>query len=150
MCDEQLAARLASELLPHAQTANSGSRKLAHSAPLAAEGHPLLSELARVLLPHVTAFGALLLGEELGWQLKEMWLNVLETGGRQGLHNHANSFVSGIVYLTRSDPRSNTVFVRAPGGSDFVFHNMNARVKLGAYNADKWIAPDVVPELPAA
>ena len=45
-------------------------------------------------------FGALLFGERLGWSLKEMWVNVLDTGGRQAMHNHANSFISGVVYLT--------------------------------------------------
>ena len=39
-------------------------------------------------------------GERLGWSLKEMWVNVLDTGGRQAMHNHANSFISGVVYLT--------------------------------------------------
>jgi uncharacterized protein (TIGR02466 family) len=145
VCGELMAARLAEELLPRVVVANSSSSKLAHSAPLAADEDPVLAELAQLLLPHVSAFGALLLGEALDWHIKEMWLNVLEPGGRQGLHNHANSFVSGVIYLTRCHPSTNTVFVRAPGGSDFVFQNANARVKLGPYNADKWVAPDPQP-----
>ena len=35
-----------------------------------------------------------------------MWVNVLDTGGRQAMHNHANSFVSGVVYLTPTHPDS--------------------------------------------
>jgi len=33
-------------------------------------------------------------GEKLRWTVKEMWTNMLETGGSQTLHSHANSFVS--------------------------------------------------------
>ena len=50
-------------------------------------------------------------GERLGWSLKEMWVNVLDTGGRQAMHNHANSFISGVVYLTPTHPDARTVFL---------------------------------------
>ncbi len=30
-------------------------------------------------------------GERLRWGIKEMWTNVLDTGGSQPMHNHANS-----------------------------------------------------------
>jgi hypothetical protein len=69
-------------------------------------------------------------------------VNVLETGGRQALHNHAKSFISGVLYLTDSDPSVSTLFVKAVGSGEFVFNNSNARAKLGPYNAGKWIAPD--------
>jgi hypothetical protein len=50
-----------------------------------------------------------------------MWVNVLDTGGRQAMHNHANSFVSGVVYLTPTHPDARTVFMKSPGGTDFAF-----------------------------
>ena len=56
-----------------------------------------------------------------------MWVNVLDTGGRQAMHNHANSFVSGVVYLTPTHPGSQTVFMKSPGGTDFMFKNDHAR-----------------------
>ena len=84
-------------------------------------------------------------GENLSWSIKEIWGNVLEQGGRQTLHNHANSFVSGILYLTPSHPSANTVFVKSPGGQDFVLNNTNARAELGPYNAGKWVSPDPSP-----
>jgi uncharacterized protein (TIGR02466 family) len=95
-----------------------------------------------LVAPHVVDFGELLFGERLEWSIKELWINVLETGGRQALHNHANSFVSGVIYLTQCDPSANTLFVKAVGSADFVLNNTNARATLGPYNAGKWVSPD--------
>jgi uncharacterized protein (TIGR02466 family) len=57
------------------------------------------------------------------------------------MHNHANSFISGVVYLTATHPDSRTVFMKSPGGLDFAFRNDHAGVKNGPFNADKWISP---------
>ena len=84
-------------------------------------------------------FGAQLLGERIGWSIKEMWVNVLDTGGRQAMHNHANSFFSGVMYLTATHPQSQTVFMKSPGGSDFAFKNEHAAMTPGPYSADKWV-----------
>jgi uncharacterized protein (TIGR02466 family) len=102
---------------------------------------PLLVDAAKLITPVLADFGALLFGERLGWSLKEMWVNVLDTGGRQAMHNHANSFISGVVYLTPTHPDSRTVFMKSPGGTDFSFKNDHAGVVTGPYNADKWISP---------
>ena len=67
-------------------------------------------------------------------------MNVLDTGGRQAMHNHANSFISGVVYLTPTHPDARTVFMKSPGGTDFSFKNDHAGVTTGPYNADKWIS----------
>ena len=83
--------------------------------PVAPDANPQLRMLVRTLEPHVVEFGELILGERLPWSIKELWVNVLETGGRQALHNHANSFISGVLYLTDSDPSANTMFVKAAG-----------------------------------
>jgi uncharacterized protein (TIGR02466 family) len=141
--DGALAAELIAQFADKAREQNVRSDLLAHSA--LAEGHALLERTSSLLLPAIAQFGALLFGELLPWSIKEMWLNVLAPGGSQGLHNHANSFVSGIVYLTGSHPSSNTVFVKSPGGTEFSFNNTNARSALGPYNADKWVAPDPAP-----
>jgi uncharacterized protein (TIGR02466 family) len=102
---------------------------------------PFLVEAAALLSPLLPEFGAMLFGERLGWSLKEMWVNVLDTGGRQAMHNHANSFISGVVYLTRTHTDARTVFMKAPGGTEFTFKNDHAGVATGSYNADKWISP---------
>jgi len=80
---------------------NNTSPRLTHTAMLRPTDSPLLVEAAALITPKLVDFGALLFGERLGWALKEMWVNVLDTGGHQAMHNHANSFISGVVYLKR-------------------------------------------------
>lgn len=120
---------------------NNASSNLSHTRMLRPEESPLLGEAARLLVPRIAEFGLHLFGEALAWGLKEMWVNVLDPGGRQAMHNHANSFVSGVVYLTHTHPDSQTVFLRSPGGTDFKFKNDHAGVRQGPYNADKWVSP---------
>jgi uncharacterized protein (TIGR02466 family) len=74
--------------------------------------------------------------------IKEAWVNVLETGGSQFMHTHANSFVSGIVYLTQPDASSNTVFRKPSGSAEYIFKN---DVPLDHYSSDTWIMSDVSP-----
>jgi putative 2-oxoglutarate-Fe(II)-dependent oxygenase superfamily protein len=120
---------------------NSSSPNLSHTALLKPSDSPLLIDVATLLAPLLPEFGTLLFGEKLGWSLKEMWVNVLDTGGRQAMHNHANSFISGVVYLTRTHADACTVFMKSPGGTDFAFKNDHAGVTTNSYNADKWISP---------
>jgi uncharacterized protein (TIGR02466 family) len=120
---------------------NNSSGHLSHTAMLRPGDSPLLVAAAALITPHLAAFGALLFGEQLGWSLKEMWVNLLDTGGHQAMHNHANSFVSGVVYLTPTHPASQTVFMKSPGGTDFAFRNDHAGTTPGPYSADKWVSP---------
>ncbi len=120
---------------------NNASANLSHTAMLKPDDSPLLGDVARCVTPTLAEFGALLFGERMGWSVKEMWVNVLDTGGRQAAHNHANSFISGVIYLTPTHPSARTVFMKSPGGTDFVFRNDHAGVVSGPYNADKWVSP---------
>jgi uncharacterized protein (TIGR02466 family) len=106
---------------------------------------PLLADAAAQMTAPLVEFGALLFGERLGWSIKEMWVNVLDAGGRQAMHNHANSFASGVVYLTPTHPDARTVFMKSPGGTDFAFRNDHSQTTLSAYSADKWISPQPDP-----
>ena len=124
---------------------NNASARLSHTAMLKPGDSALLVEAAALIGPKLTDFGALLFGERLGWSLKEMWVNVLDPGGRQAMHNHANSFVSGVVYLTTSHPASQTVFMKSPGGTDFIFRNDHAAMTPGRFSADKWVSPAPAP-----
>lgn len=146
---QALPAALVSGLVAHfaatVDRENSSSPNLSHTAMLKPSDSPLLVEAATHLSPLLGDFGALLFGERLGWSLKEMWVNVLDQGGRQAMHNHANSFISGVVYLTPTHPDARTVFMRAPGGADFSFKHDHAGVNTGPYNADKWISPQPTP-----
>jgi uncharacterized protein (TIGR02466 family) len=128
-----------------AQRDNNASDRLSHTDMLTPADSPLLGDVARLLVPRISAFGALLFGERMAWALKEMWVNVLESGGHQAMHNHANSFVSGVVYLTPTHPSSRTVFMKSPGGTDFAFKNDHAGMVTGPYNAEKWISPQPEP-----
>lgn len=124
---------------------NNSSANLSHTRMLKPGDSPLLVEFAALVTPKLVDFGALLFGEHIGWSLKEMRVNVLDTGGHQAMHNHANSFISGVVYLTPSHSSSRTVFMKSPGGTDFSFKNDHAGVATGPFNAEKWISPPPEP-----
>ena len=124
---------------------NSSSSNLSHTELLRPSDSPMFILAAELITPRLVELGALMFGERLGWSLKEMWVNVLDTGGRQAMHNHANSFISGVVYLTPTHPDSQTVFMKSPGGHDFSFRNDHAGSSIGPYNADKWVSPAPAP-----
>jgi uncharacterized protein (TIGR02466 family) len=124
---------------------NNSSAALAHTEMLRPDDSPLFAEAANLIVPKLADFGTQLFGERLRWLLKEMWVNVLDGGGHQAMHNHANSFVSGVVYLTPTHPGSQTVFMKAPGGTDFLFRNDHPRTQPSAYSADKWVSPPPAP-----
>jgi uncharacterized protein (TIGR02466 family) len=139
--DAAMVAALRAQLGGDTALPNARSEALSHSRLLSPEDAPLLLDVARRLDAPLREFGALLFGEALPWRIKEMWLNVMHTGGQQAIHNHANSFASGVLYLSDCDPASNTAFVRGLGGRDYVFSNANPRSTTGPFNADKWFGP---------
>jgi hypothetical protein len=132
---------LVTHLVALAGQANNSSSNLSHTAMLRPSDTPLLVQAAARITPLLAEYGALLFGERLPWALKEMWGNVLDTGGRQAMHNHANSFISGVAYLTHCHADSRTVFMKSPGGTEFSFKNDHAGAATGPYNAEKWVSP---------
>ena len=124
---------------------NLRSGQLFHTEVADPRGNKLFQEIAEVVGPKLVDFGMLLFGEKLRWTVKEMWTNMLETGGSQALHSHANSFVSGIIYLTPSHEACKTVFVRPPGGSDFSFRHHTRDAAMGPFNAGKYVLPEANP-----
>jgi hypothetical protein len=120
---------------------NNSSANLTHTAMLQPGDSPLLVEAAALITPKLGEFGSVLFGERIGWSIKEMWVNVMDTGGHQAMHNHANSFISGVIYLTPVDDSARTVFMKSPGGGDFSFKNDHEGIATGPYNAEKWISP---------
>ena len=145
LLDAAQAAALSEQFIAGATTGNPRSPSLSHTRILTPGDHPLLAELARRIGPHLVSLGQQMFGERLTWRIKEMWANVLQPGGFQSVHNHANCFISGVLYLTESDASARTVFVRSLGGRDFVFANTHAGTELGPFNADRWIGPDAAP-----
>jgi uncharacterized protein (TIGR02466 family) len=124
---------------------NLRSGQLFHTEVADPSRSDLFRTIAELAGPKLVDFGELLFGEKLRWMVKEMWTNMLETGGNQTLHAHANSFISGIFYLTPSHPASRTVFVRPPGGFDFSFRHHTRSAAIGPYNAGKYILPEAEP-----
>jgi len=124
-----------------AVTANKASDNLSHTAMLRPDDSPLLVQAAAMITPKIVDMGALMFGQRLDWAIKEMGGNVLETGGHQAMHNHANSFISGVVYLTATHPDSQTVFMKSAGGTDFIFKNEHANIAPTPFNADRWVSP---------
>jgi hypothetical protein len=143
--DRRLVDGLVEHFARRATTDNNASPGLSHTRMLQPADSPLLVEAAAAVTPKLVEFGALLFGERIGWSIKELWVNVLDTGGRQAMHNHANSFISGVLYLTPVHRDARTVFMKSPGGHDFAFRNDHAGTSTTPYSADKWISPDPMP-----
>jgi uncharacterized protein (TIGR02466 family) len=144
-----LNARLVEGLVRHfgslARDRNKASGQLSHTEMLRPGDSPLFVEAAALITPKLADMGALLFGERMGWGIKEMWVNVLDTGGLQSMHNHANSFISGVVYLTPTHPGSQTVFMKSSGSTEFVFRNEHAGITPTPFNADRWVSPAPAP-----
>jgi uncharacterized protein (TIGR02466 family) len=124
-------------------TANWKSDRLSHTPIADPQSNRMFAQVSKLVTPKLAEFGELLFGEQLQWSIKEIWVNVLEAGGRQAVHTHANSFISGVVYLTRSHPSANIVFHKSLGGRDFIFSNHNKNARIGPYNGSKWVMPEI-------
>jgi len=135
-----LVAGLVDHFVARATRDNNSSTRLTHTEMLRPGDSPLFVEAAQLVTPKLVDFGSHLFGERIGWSIKEMWVNVLDAGGHQAMHNHANSFISGVVYLTPTHPDARTVFLKPMGGTDFSFKNDHSGVTTGQYNADKWVS----------
>lgn len=143
--DDELIAAFVNGIDTAAKTANARSDLLSHTEIMAPNSKGPYFKISKLVAPKLVEFGSVLLGQALQWTIKEMWVNVLEAGGHQSVHAHANSFISGVIYLTASHPSASTVFLKGLGGSEFVFSNHNKASALNAFNSGKWIMPDVLP-----
>jgi uncharacterized protein (TIGR02466 family) len=137
----EAALALAERLSAAASLANQRSPQLSHTRIIRPGEDTALDAVVGQIGPHLQAFGHLLFGESLRWLVKEIWVNVLQHNGSQSLHNHANCFASGVLYLTPCDASACTRFSRPLGGAEFVFRNTHADMETGPFNADKWNAP---------
>lgn len=118
---------------------------LSHTEMVNPNGEPLFQSVVEQILPEITHYGEALLGDSFNWTVKEMWMNVLQPGGSQFMHTHANSMVSGIIYLSELHPTAKTIFSKSPGANEFIFKHDPADGKAGKYNAERWMVPDVKP-----
>jgi uncharacterized protein (TIGR02466 family) len=118
---------------------------LSHTPVADPRSHENYVAVLRAVSPRLRAYGKALLGEEMGWAIKEIWINRMDTGGAQKMHNHANSFVSGVIYLTECHPSAATVFHRNVGQSSFFLENQNQRCEVGPFNSPIFRMPPVEP-----
>jgi uncharacterized protein (TIGR02466 family) len=143
LLSDDLIRLLVDETTTSITNANAKSDQLSHTEIMNPHAKKSFRQASKLILPKVAEFGALLFGENLEWSIKEIWVNLLETGGRQSIHTHANSFVSGVLYLTNPHPSTNLVFHKSLGGNDFIFSNQNKNVKFGQFNGNKWAMPTI-------
>lgn len=122
---------------------NARTDLLSHTEVIRPDSNKHYRALGERAQNYLRDFGFLLFGENLQWYIKEIWMNVLSTGGHQTMHSHANSFISGVVYLTESDASAKTVFHNTMGSRQFVFSNHHAESAVTPYNGDRWVASDV-------
>lgn len=125
------------------QMVNSQNDLLTHTEVMRFDSNPHYIMIGEKAQQHLRDFGFLLFGENLQWHIKEMWMNLLNTGGHQSMHTHANSFISGVMYLTDSDDSAKTVFHNTMGTRAYVFSNSHAESAITPYNADRWVASDM-------
>jgi len=136
-----LRQRVIEKVRNEAHKRNVHDQRLAHTDVTDPLRDPVYADVAKALETPLTEFGALLLGERVRWLIKEFWVNTMQTGGGQAMHNHANSFVSIVVYLTETAQRARTVFYRPIGGGEYAFSNENRTSRITEFNAKKWQCP---------
>ena len=141
--DSETSQSLAEEIRRGRQQKNAHSDLLSHSEVIHPDSSPHYHAIGEQAAPHIRDFGFLLFGENLEWTIKEIWMNILATGGHQMMHTHANSFISGVIYLTECHPSAHTLFHREMGGHQFIFSNSHADSAVTPYNAERWAASDV-------
>src|ERR1700750_468997 len=80
LIESRLIAALVAHFTALATDPNKSSTHLAHTRMLQPGESPLFVESAGRITPKLAEFGLELFGERLPWSLKEMWVNVLDTG----------------------------------------------------------------------
>lgn len=140
-----LVATLVARTRSAATAPNTHSPRLHHTEMSLADADDTYRAVQQRVGPYLVEFGTLLFGEPLSWVIKEMWTNRLETGGAQTVHSHANSFVSGVVYLTPTHDSARTVFRRDMGSREYVFSNAHRGARMGPFNATDWVSPPAKP-----
>ncbi len=141
--DNESANALLESITTTTQFANAQTDLLSHTEVINPKHSNLFRSIEDKTQEYLRDFGFLLFGENLEWNIKEMWMNRLSTGGHQVMHSHANSFVSGVIYLTNSDDSAKTVFHNTMGARQFIFSNNHSESTTTPYNADRWSASDM-------
>lgn len=140
-----LVASLIAQFEGSESSANVRTTLLSHTPMAAPQAHANYMAALEHIRPRLRDYGRTLMGEDLSWAVKEIWINRMVEGGAQKMHNHANSFVSGVIYLTEVDRSAATVFHRPASTNSFVLANENKRCTIGPYNAPVFQMPPTEP-----
>lgn len=141
--DQQSVSGIVNAIDQQQRQQNANSSLLTHTNPIHPDTNNNYRALTRKTLPFLRDFGFLLFGENLQWSVKEMWANVMQKGGHQSMHSHANSFISGVVFLSNCHDSAKTVFHRAMGMPAYVFSNSHADSASTPYNSDRWVPAEL-------
>ncbi len=135
-CPQEALTALQRAFSQLAEQPNNRSDQLLHSQSGDPSSIPAFEPVHRALEKPLAGFGNVLLGEVVPWRIKEVWINRLEPGGSQAMHAHANSVISGVLYLTDSHESAHLVFHRTPPGG-FILSNAHLGAELNIYNAER-------------
>jgi uncharacterized protein (TIGR02466 family) len=125
--------------------ANGDSPYLRHTSIFSGTLPPSFQPIQAALLPQVALLSGIMLGQALKWRISGMWGNIGREGAVQQSHNHANSIISGIVYLTGEGPTGMTRFYRPRCSLGPSFENRNSEVSNNVFNAVAWHLESVKP-----
>jgi uncharacterized protein (TIGR02466 family) len=111
---------------------NQQSSNLKHSSDVKS----LLDTIKKRAEDFCTSLGEDLFGQQLKWKIMNMWKNSLNKNGFQYVHNHCNSFISGIIYVNLPKGSPKTKFYRPETLSHFIFSNYNTNSKTNIFNSE--------------
>lgn len=131
-----LVERLLATVLGYDMHPNHSSGALRHSGLHTLGEIDPSGALEQALRDCVIRFGSVLLGETMPWTIKESWVNVMNAGGGQPMHAHANCFISGVLYLTPVEEPARLVFHK-PEGGHFILSNFNRNTELNEFNVPR-------------
>lgn len=77
---------------------------------------PQFSGLKKQIQDHIDTFAFKVLAsqKDIVWQITTSWVNEVVTGGYSSMHTHANSLISGVMYLNVDDKSGGIAFHKEP------------------------------------
>lgn len=121
-----------------AREINGSSPNLYHTEISTEDMPDCFKAVEAAVLPHVSALLGVLFGQPLDCQISGMWGNLARPGSYQRRHNHANSIISGIVYLTDASESEATNFHKPRSDTSFSLDcSSNGRIQ-NPFSASTW------------
>ena len=122
----RLVADLILEMEGRTLVPNSSAPHVFHSQLLRPEDSESLSAIHGELQQYLRELGGQLLGSDLDWFITTYWFNKIEKNGAQPPHNHANSMISGVIYLSDIHEDTKTYVLRPTHSGSFIFCHVDS------------------------